>query len=83
MRNSEEAVLGSGCGGPLGWSLGVSSGYFLERIPGLNKRFKYRTLVGLVIGGIYVEYMVSSEGVRDGEVLVMIYSKRWGRWVKE
>ena len=54
MRNSEEAVLGSDCVGLLGWSLGVSSGYFLERIPGLNTRFKYRTLVGLVIGGIYV-----------------------------
>ena len=50
---------------------------------GENTGFGDRTLVGVKLGGKYVEYIGRSNGVRGRKETVMISGKIWGRRVKE
>ena len=77
MWNSEIFSLGTGCSALYGWSLGSFDGSFIGSRPGVNTGFRDRNLVGMVLEGIDVKSLVSSDGVRSREELVMVSSKRW------
>ena len=74
MGTNEEVSLVSVCGGLHSLSLGYCCVYLFGSTTGINMEFVYRTIVGMVLVGIEVVSLGSSDGVRD--------SKIWGRKMK-